>query len=251
MNSCLYAGEVLHCRRRPIEHRFRYGLFLMYLDLDELPELFDRRWFWSARRLAPAWFRRKDYLGDPAQPLADAVRGLVEQRLGRRPAGAIRVLTHLRYFGYVFNPVSFYYCFDERGALDAVVAEITNTPWKQRHAYVLDAREGRRFRFDKQFHVSPFFGMDYVYDWRVGEPAERLRVRMDNRRPDGSHFHATLALRRKPITGRTLAWALLRHPFMTLRVSFAIYLQAVRLWWKRAPFHVHPDKRAKAAGVAR
>ena len=223
---------------------------MMYLDLDELPEIFDGRWMWSARRLAPAWFRRADYLGDPRVPLADAVRDEAESRTGRRPEGPIRVLTHLRYFGYVINPVTFYYCFAPDGErVDTILAEITNTPWNERHVYVLgpsakdDSATGYTHRFGKAFHVSPFMEMDHAYAWRFGDPGARLTVGMENVSGGEKVFDATLDLEREEITGANLAKALVRHPWMTARVAAAIYWQAARLWLKRTPFHTHPSKR--------
>jgi hypothetical protein len=163
-----------------VEHAFDYRLFMMYLDLDEAPGLFGRRWFWSVGRRTLAWLKREDHLGDPARPLADAVRDLVAERTGRRPAGPIRLLTHLRYFGYCFNPVSFYYCFDEADErVETIVAEVNNTPWGEQHLYVLPASESRgsgthlQFLRQKEFHVSPFMPMDIRYDWRFSQPDER------------------------------------------------------------------------------
>jgi DUF1365 family protein len=241
----VYHGLVRHRRHAPVPHAFRYRLFMLYLDLAELPRVLDGRWLWSARRPALAWFRRADYLGDPRIPLDTAVRDLVTERIGRRPAGPIRLLTHLRYFGYVQNPVSFYYCFDPPGRrVETIVAEITNTPWGERHAYVLPAPEGDarvlRFALDKTFHVSPFMPMDVDYDWRFTPPGERLTVHMNSRVGGEQVFDATLALRRAPLTGRALAASLLKFPWMTAQVAAGIYWQALRLWWKRAPFHPHP-----------
>lgn len=251
MTSFLYRGTVRHRRLAPTPHTFRYGVFQCYLDLADLPELFDRYWLWSARRPAPAWFRRADFLGDPAIPLDDAVRDAVERHGGPRPRGPIRMLAHLRYFGYVQNPVTFYYCFDaEDRAVETIVAEITNTPWRERHAYVLtpDADQGtrgtRRFAFDKAFHVSPFMDMDHTYDWRFNEPGRRLVVHMENFQGGTKVFDATLSLRRSPVTGPSLAGVLARYPFMTAQVVTGIYWQAMRLWFKGTPFFVHPRKRA-------
>lgn len=238
-----------HRRFAPVANAFSYSVFMMYLDLAELGAVFRGRWLWSARRPAPAWLKREDHLGDPSAPLDEAVRDLVAGRTGRRPAGPIRLLTHLRYFGYCFNPVSFFYCFDAAGRrVETIVAEVRNTPWLERHCYVLDrgANEGtperQRYRFRKGFHVSPFMGMDVDYDWRFTEPGERLLVHMDNRRMGERFFDATMALKRRPIDGPALAGVLLRHPLMTWKVTAAIYWQALRLWWKRCPFHPHPAK---------
>jgi len=246
--SALYEGKVRHSRLAPKRHDFTYRLFMLYLDLDELPELFRGRWLWSVGRPNLVWFRRADYLGPAERPLKQAVLDRVEQELGRRPDGAVRMLTQLRTFGYVFNPVSFYYVHDAGGELDSVVAEITNTPWRERHAYVLDARAGRageifRWRFGKDFHVSPFFDMDHVYEWCFNAPGEGLRVHMTNHRADQPVLHVGFECVRRTLTGRALAGALLRHPLLTLRVHAAIYWQAARLYWKRTPFFTHPRKR--------
>jgi hypothetical protein len=223
---------------------------MAYLDLDELPELFDGRWLWSARGPAIAWFRRKDYLGDPAVPLAEAVRELVAERTGARPAGPIRLLTHLRYFGCCFNPVSFYYCFDpSEEHVVAVLAEVTNTPWGERHAYVMPVGRSEdrgtarvmRDRFEKRLHVSPLMGMDHVYDWRLTEPAERLLVHIESQTPGGERvFDATLSLRRRAITERSLRRALVRHPLLTARILARIYTHALRLKLRGATYFPHP-----------
>jgi uncharacterized protein len=246
MNSRIYKGWVSHRRVAPTAHRFRYRMFMLYLDLAELPHLFDGTPFWSARRRAPAWFNRRDYLGAPDVPLDDAVRQLVFERTGVRPSGPIRLLTHLRYFGYCMNPVSFYYCFDTSGSrLETIVAEITNTPWKERHQYVLsiDPAHGKtkRFGFDKDFHVSPFLPMDMQYAWNFSEPSQGLYVHMENHRDGQPVFDATLALREEPVTRGALLRVLATFPLMTLKVIAAIHWQALRLWLKHTPIFDHPN----------
>lgn len=249
MHSALYTGWVRHRRFLPRPHQFRYRLFMPYLDLAELDTVFQDRWLWSVGRPNLAWFRRADYLGDPAIPLDTAVRDRVEQETGRRPAGPIRLLTHLRYFGYVFNPVSFYYCFDAADTrVETLLAEITNTPWNERRAYVLtperDEPQGRhhRWRFAKDFHVSPFMPMDIDYDWRFGEPGDKLNVHMRLDRHGTKLFDATLDLQRRELSGAELAGALIRHPLMTAQVVAGIYWQAARLQWKSIPVYDHPGE---------
>ena len=249
MHSALYEGKVRHRRLTPVPHEFGYTMFMVYLDLAEAETAFAGRWLWSASRPALARFRREDHLGDPALPLDRCVRDLVEEETGRRPEGAIRLLTHLAYFGWCFNPVSFYYCFDRAGALEAVVAEVTNTPWLERHCYVLDRRatlapgETLRWRAPKRMHVSPFMRMEQEYVWALREPGARLTVHMENLEGGRRMFDATMTMSRVEITGRSLALALLRWPFMTLSVVAGIHWQALKLWLKGVPVIDHPKKR--------
>ncbi|MCA9533505.1 MAG: DUF1365 domain-containing protein [Myxococcales bacterium] len=248
--SALYTGSVRHQRLAPRPHAFRYTLGLFYLDLDELEQVAARLPCFSLERPNVLSFRRSDYLGDPRVPLKEAVLTRVYETLGHRPEGPVRMLTHPRYFGYCFNPVTFYYCFEADGqTLDTIVAEITNTPWKERHAYVLRARDAQRgggrltFAFDKAFHVSPFLPMDLRYRWRFSEPADGLHVHMDALRDGESVFVATLTTAREPLDLRHVARALLRLPPMTIGVMVGIHYQALRVYLKRNPFYEHPRLR--------
>ena len=242
MHSCIYEGVVSHRRFVEADHRFRQSIFLMYLDLSELDEVFRGRWLWSKSQPAIARFRRGDYLGDESSDLQESVIDVVGAACGFRPNGAVRMLTNLRYFGYLINPVTFYYCFDENGELQALVAEVTNTPWGERHQYVHDLRDGhdRSPQHAKEFHVSPFLPMDLTYRWRITEPGADLSMGIRNLRGRETVFSATMSLRRRELTDRSMNHVLLKYPLQTARVGMNIYLHAARLWWKGVTFFPHP-----------
>ena len=251
MHSCIYEGTIRHRRFRPRPNRFQYRLFFMLLDLAELPTLFDIHPLWAYERFNLACFRRRDHFGDPGISLDHAVADLVEDHLGQRPQGPIRLLTHLRYFGHCFNPASFYYCYDQADkALETIIVEIHNTPWAERHCYVLGAEHNehpfenwRRHRFQKAFHVSPFIDMDINYDWRFREPGDSLSVHMIDYENGEKLFDASLALQRREITGRSLTKVLFQYPVLTAKVVTMIYWQALRLVLKRTPIFTHPRKK--------
>jgi DUF1365 family protein len=238
----------------------------MYLDLGELPDVLDPYPLWSARRAAPARFRREDFMGDPARPLEECARDAVAVATGSRPPGPVRLLAGLRYLGHSFNPVSFYYCFDSTGErVEAVVADVENIPWGERHAYVLGRGESEgpvlRDELDKSLHVSPLMGMDQTYAFRAGEPGERLAVHIESRPNQGSRpptrsrpgtgrggepgrgksFDATLSLRRRELSRPLLTRLLARYPAMSLQVVAKIYAQSLRLKLKGARYFPHPQ----------
>ncbi|HVP68186.1 MAG TPA: DUF1365 domain-containing protein [Anaeromyxobacteraceae bacterium] len=248
--SAIYEGTVTHVRRAPRPHAFSYRVYLLYLDLGELPEILASPGPLREGQFGLLSFRRSDYLGETGD-LADAARARVYAALGFRPQGPVRLLTHVRSLGYVFNPVSFYYCYAEDGrALEAVVAEITNTPWGERHSYVVGARgAGATGDFTKSFHVSPFFPMTQSYRWWLGAPGEHLTVEMRNEQDGTEVFRARLALRRRAWAAAAVWRAALLQPLMAWRVHAFIYWQALRLWAERIPFHPHPAN--GPAGAAR
>ncbi|MEO8497387.1 MAG: DUF1365 domain-containing protein, partial [Planctomycetota bacterium] len=247
MHSCLYEGIVTHCRREPVEHRFQYRLFMVYLDLDELPRLAGNRGLFGRNKCASRSFLRSDHLFDPSRPLADEVREIIREQTGQRCAGPIRLLTQLRYFGYYMSPLNLYYAFDEGGQhVEAVVAEVSNTPWNERHCYVLwdgnraSGTDELRYSHPKEFHVSPFMGMDIEYHWHLTEPAAQLRLHLANTHNSRQLFDAGMTLDRRELSRRQLRRMTLRYPMMTAQISVAIYYQALKLWWKKCPYYPHP-----------
>lgn len=243
MMSAIYEGAVRHTRSLAPRHGFEKRLYMLYLDLAELDRVFEGRWLWGVERARLLSFRRRDHLGDPAVSLDVAVRELVRAHTGRPLEGPIRLLTQLRSAGYVFNPVSVYYGFTESGELDALVADVSNTPWNERHAYVLPAEQGRvDARVQKEFHVSPFFAMNHEYRFRFEPPAATLTAQIESFAAGERVFDAHLELTRREIATASLASTLARFPGMTLQLIGAIYWQAFRLHRLGAAIHAHPGR---------
>jgi DUF1365 family protein len=213
-------------------------------DLGELPGLLDEVPLWSARRRAPARVRRSDFLGDPEVPLDDAARDLVAERAGIRPAGPVKLLANPRYWGFGMNPVAFYYLYgDAPGAgVEAMIAEVTNTPWGESHSYVLTAgEEGLRGEFAKRMHVSPFMPMEQVYRWSASEPGDELAVTIRNVEAGETVFEAAIGMRRREISPGLMRSLLIRYPPMTIATAARIYANAVKLKLKGAPYFRHPE----------
>lgn len=273
--SAIYEGTVRHRRFSPKYHAFTYHVFMVYLDLQEIDIVFKQTPWWSHKNFSLSWFRRKDFFdGASTGDLYSAVASYVEKETGDRPNGAIRMLTNLRYFGFLINPITCYYCFDKTGErLETVVAEVTNTPWGQRRHYILPMQAGGApnnvtgdvtanessvmktapVLFDKTLHVSPFQPMDLVYSWRGKAPAEKLSIHLDifssgsipqeytGDAKVSPVLDATLLLERKPMTKAVMDKKITRYPLMTVKVFAAIYWQAVKLWWKKIPFYSAPE----------
>lgn len=233
MNSALYRGHVRHRRFMPVEHQFSYRLFMLLIDPDELPQL--RSVGIREGKFSAASFCAADYLG--GGNIREQAQARIAELTGERLTGRVMLLTQLRYFGCSFNPVNFYYLYDEQEQLRWMLAEVRNTPWNERHTYAVnpDGHETTQ----KTFHVTPFNPLDMLYHWRLSAPGKSLSVHIENHRA-GKAFDATLHLRHQPLNRKTLRYHLWRFPLITLRNALAIYWQAWKLWRKGAPVYPHP-----------
>jgi uncharacterized protein len=245
----VYEGTVRHRRMEPVLREFAVRIFLAYLDVDALPGSLDPFPGWSGRRWAAVQFRRRDFFDGGDRPLGPAVRDLVEQRLGRRPSGRVCLLAQLRTFGWLFNPLAVYYCWDaEDDKLDAVVLEVTNTPWGERHWYVFDGQATVPQTTAKAMHVSPFLPMDADYQVSWTTPGDDLHVEIRVGHGETVMFAAGLALRRSVLDRQRAATVLVRYPLAPMRVSVAIYRKALALFLRRVPLYPHPPRTAQGAG---
>jgi DUF1365 family protein len=238
----LYVGKLRHRRFLPKSHQFTYRVFMLYVNCDDVHNHRIGPWlgpcFWHWLR-----FCRRDFHGDPAINLADAVRHTVHKKTGFLPEGPIMVLANWRTWGVSMNPLTTYYCWDKNKVrVEYIVAEVNNTPWNERHAYVLACATGdkQNIVFDKAFPVSPFNPMDMAYRWKSTKPQEQLLIHIENWREDAAHgvkiMDATLSLKALDLTSKNLRKTLMSLPAMSIQVITAIYWQALRLWLKRIPF---------------
>ena len=229
---------------------------MVYLDLDELPPMVDRGGLIGCDRHASRAFLRSDHLFRRTGSLSREVRELVETESGIRPEGPIRLLTQLRYFGFYFSPLNIFYVYDEADTtVDFVVAEVNNTPWNERHCYVLwdgnRTSSGLQFSHPKAFHVSPFMGMDMQYRWQFTAPDSNVTVNLDNIEETQKLFEARLELKRHELSRRQIRQMVLRYPLMTGKIIAAIYYQAWKLWWKKCPFYTHPKNHSPSVNLPR
>lgn len=249
----LYTGTLRHRRFRPRGHEFTYSLFMAWLDIDRIPALMKKSPWTSYNRFNWASFQERDHFGDPRLSLRERVERDAREQGVSLPEGPIFLLTHLRYLGYCFNPISFYFCYHRSGHPGAILAEVNSTFGESRNYWLWPQNQqpstnALRYRCPKTLHVSPFMGMNLDYEFVLTEPGEKLVAHMNTIERDGISksteplLDATLTLRHEPWTARNLARVLLRHPWMTAKVIGAIHFQALLLFLKRVPVFTHPDR---------
>jgi len=247
VRSWLYEGQVVHERRTPVKHLFRYGVYMWLVDLDELDALDRRLWAFGSNRRAVTTIRSRDHLGDPRRPIRANVDAYLRLHGIDLEGGAVQLLTNARVLGYVFNPLSVFYCHGPDGDLRCVVAEVHNTHG-ERHCYLLRPGERGRAETDKEFYVSPFLTVDGRYRMTFAPPDERLAIQMGLEQDGQRIFGASLTGTRLPLTNRSLGRMLVRYPLMTAKVTTLIHLQGLRLH-RRGVAHVKHRRREPQEGV--
>ena len=244
MDNFIYKGSIRHRRFTPFLNIFNYNTFMVFFDIRKIENIFNKSFLFSTNKFAIASYLRSDYHGDKGKSLDWSVRNTIKNETGIEINGPIRLLTHLRYFGYCFNPVSFYYCYNKNDTkLKMIMAEVTNTPWNERHCYFITNKKNKNFNQNhkKEFHVSPFWEMDHDYNWNFSIPDKSISIHMQNFKNSNRVFDATLSLKnRVKLTKTNLFFHSLRYPFITLMVFFRIHAQALKLWVKGATFYDHP-----------
>jgi hypothetical protein len=244
VRSALYEGQVVHDRRTGLRNLFRYRVYMWHVDLDELDALDRRLWAFGHDRRALTTIRSRDHLGDPRRTIRENVDRYLSAHGIDLEGGRVSLLTNARVLGYVFNPLSIFYCHRPDGSLRCVVAEVHNT-YGQRHCYLLEPGERGRASAGKEFYVSPFLTVDGSYEMRLAPPDGRLSVQMSLRQAGERVFAASLTGKRRPITNGSVARMLVRHPLMTAKVTSLIHLQGVKLALRgvaRVPRPSHPPQ---------
>ncbi len=238
LESAIYRGKVFHQRVVPKFHAFSYDIFLYWLKLSELNHIASsvKHFSMTSERRVLVNFKRNDYLGDPEQSLEQAVLSRMSDLHGSELHGDIFLLGQVRTFGLYFSPVNFYYLRNPQGVYTHLLAEVSNTPWNQRHHYLVDLSEQKDSA--KAFHVSPFNPIDMTYHWRISQPNENLRLQLICSK-EKKHFEASIDMQRIALNSKTLKQTLLSIPSMTIKTVFGIYWQALKLFVKRVPIYTH------------
>lgn len=243
MNSAIFKGKVKHNRFLPREHKFSYNLYLNWIDLDEVEKVFNiPLLLWSGKFPAIIKFNRQKYMSPKEQDLKIVVLDKIEKALGFRPSGKVCLLTTIQYFGFCYNPVSFYFAHDENDEVVAVASEINNTPWDERFTYCHDLRKNGLHNFQKEFHISPFMPMEMSYSWYFLVKDEKIFIDMQNIENGEIIFNANLNLVKQDFSVGAMLKAAIIYPLMPLKITFGIYYHAFCLWWKKTPFYSHPEK---------
>lgn len=236
-NSGLYIGETYHERFVPKSHKFTYQIMMFWLDLDEITKLNNELSLFSQQKFNWIQYKRSDFLSQEHEDLKDEVLAKMSSLAGKPLSGKVFLLSPLRILGIYFSPVNFYYLQNKDGNFTHLLAEVSNTPWNQRHCYLVDLAS--QDETQKAFHVSPYNPIDMQYKWHIRQPNEKLRLKLDCHKQD-KHFTAAIALNKVALNNATLRKSLFQFPHMTIKTLLGIYWQALKLFIKKVPIYDHP-----------
>jgi DUF1365 family protein len=244
MNSVLYKCNIMHHRLEPRKHSFNYDVFMFYLDIEELDLLKKKLWLFSKNAFNAFSFHDKDHLGVNTENKTDSLRTKINAFLQEKGinigTGRIMLLSNLRTMGYVFNPVSFYFCYNDKNILECAVVEVCNT-FKEIKLYFIGKEniDGTtcHLNTEKYFYVSPFIDLDTSFDFNLEVPAEKLKIKIDDYKNGKRFFLSALTGTKKSLNNLNLLWYTLRFPFITLQIIVLIHWHALLLWIKKIPFH--------------
>lgn len=243
LNSGIYIGQVRHRRFTPKSHEFNYKLYMLALDLDELDDVAKVSPWLGTSKFSPIKINPADYLKqERGESLKQRVCNKAKELGLAQEVDRVLMVAQVRCFGLYFSPINLFYCYHD-GECVSLLAEVSNTPWNQRHYYLIPMANGRA-QNQKDFHVSPFMQLDMMYHWRLKAPNKRLMLHIENHQQNESAekvFDATLSLQKQPLTASNVLHLLRQFPMMTATVVIGIYWQALKLFIKRVPFVAHPN----------
>lgn len=243
--SSIYLGNINHRRLSPKKHSFNYTLYMLALDASEVEKQQSPSWLFGFSKFHPLRFFEKDYIKSEPGSLNQRIRNKVTELGGDTDISRVLMLVQVRCFGIYFSPANFYFCYDQSDNCTYMLAEVSNTPWNERHFYLVNLQNKDEMINEKYFQVSPFMDLNMSYFWQVKPPSsdyEKLAINIQSKRENlqsgkmDKLFDVSLLMHKKEFTHKSLLGVWCQLPVMTIKVVFSIYWQALKLFIKGIPF---------------